>query len=62
MTKEELEVCGDIKLGGKVIDLLNLPFRGDIVATTYGTKTAQGLGASIRRLVKENNVWIKGSN
>ena len=64
MTKEELVICGDIKLGNKVIDLLSLPLKEGRVATAWGTKviTPQGLGAAIRRLVEENNVWIKGSN
>jgi hypothetical protein len=40
-------------LGNRIISFLNLKVKGDKVETSWGTKTALGLGASILRIIDE---------
>lgn len=55
MTKKARKDDKNDALGREIIWLLNLRITDGCVTTAFGTKTALGLGATVRRIIKESD-------
>ncbi len=54
------EIALNVAIGQKVAELLNLKFdKSGRTKTTWGTKSIQGLGATITRIIEEENERLK---